>query len=171
MAATYVPIASTTLATTAASVTFSAIPATYTDLVVKVSARVASAVILTDMYWYVNSTGNSSDTLLYANGSTANSARNINAPTQWYAGQINGASATSNTFSSAEYYLPSYLNSFNKPASTFMVSENNSATDNSILIGANLKSNTATITSIIFDSNGQNFVSGSTFHLYGISNT
>ena len=165
-------ISSQTLASSAATVTFSSIPATYTDLVLRVSARVASAVSQTDMYIYTNgSQTNNSDTILYSNGSTVYSARNINAPAEWYGGQVDGASATTSTFSSAEYYYPNYAGSANKVGLAFMVSENNSATLNSILVGAELRSNTAAITSIIFDSNGANFVSGSSFYLYGISKT
>ena len=79
-----------------------------------------------------------------------------------------GSTATSSTFSNAEFYIPSYTASQNKPMSEFNVSENNDTTAY-ISAVAGLWSNTAAITSIVLNSiNSANFVSGSSFYLYGL---
>jgi hypothetical protein len=172
MAATYIPIASTTLGTTAASVTFSAIPATYTDLVLRVSARTDTASAIESCYVQFNSdtSTNYSYVLITGNGSAASS--NIYS-SQNYVGSIpaDAATATSNTFASWEVYVPSYLANQKKPLSIIGMQENNQ-TSAFIRPTAGLWQGTSAITSVSFTpTSGGNFVSGSSFHLYGISNT
>lgn len=79
MPATYEPIASTTLGADAASVTFSSIPGTYTDLVLVARYGIESAK-LTEVYVRFNSDSgtNYSLTNLYGTGSTAASNRSSN---------------------------------------------------------------------------------------------
>ena len=173
MAATYTLINSNTLGSSAASITFSSIPATYTDLVLKFSVRHDGALTASNMRMIINSdTGSSySDTRLYGNGSTATSA---NASTGTYAyaytGFINAASSTSNTFTNGEFYLPSYTSSSKKPFSTYNAVENNATTGYN-WVSAQLWQGTSTISSLSFESGGYNFVSGSSFWLYGIKNS
>jgi hypothetical protein len=174
MPATYTLISSNVLTSSAASVTFSSIPATYTDLVVRVSARTTQAGPNEVMIYTLNgNTGsNYSRTQLISNASTvisnmASAAANIRA------GWQDGDTATANTFGSAEIYIPSYTVTQNKPTSNFSVAENNSAgtADTYINATAGLFSITNAITSIAFATiNGNNFLSGSSFYLYGISN-
>jgi len=174
MAATYTLIASNTLSSSAASVTFSAIPSTYTDLVVKYSAR------STDtgsggqsMVFQLNgsSTSDYSMTLLRATASTASTVR-YSADTRFYSYvTINADGTTSNTFSSGELYVPNYAGSTNKPASHFGAMENNSTTTWYMDASAFLRSNTAAITEITLSVNTYNFKSGSSFFLYGIKNS
>lgn len=78
MAVTYEPIASTSLGSAAADITFSSIPATYTDLVLVLHGGFATAA--SDLYIQVgNSTidtgSNYSNTDLRGNGSAAASSR------------------------------------------------------------------------------------------------
>jgi hypothetical protein len=84
----------------------------------------------------------------------------------------NTSNDTANTFSNSEIYIPSYTISQNKPISGFFVTENNSTAADaaSINTAAQLWRNTAAITSITFTA-GSNFVSGSSFYLYGIKNS
>lgn len=172
MPVTYNLIASNTLSSSAASVTFSAIPGTYTDLVLRGSSRVSFAQAVIDFYITVNSiTSSYSDTSVYASGSSAVSGRNIWGGAGWYGGRNPGSTATSNTFGSFELYIPNYAGSTNKPASYISAAENNSSTDWQIYNAANLLSNTAVISSITVNSDGRNFVSGSSFFLYGIKNS
>jgi hypothetical protein len=173
--ATYTLINSNVLSSSAASVTFSAIPATYTDLVVRYSARTAEAVANELIIYTLNgNTGsNYSTTTLIGNSSTVVSNRTTSAA-NIRAGWQDGDLATANTFGSAEIYIPSYTATQNKPTSNFSVAENNSAGTAETYINANagLFRITDAITSIAFASiNGSNFVSGSSFYLYGISNS
>jgi len=170
--ATYTLIEAKTLASSAASVIFSAIPATYTDLVLKWSARTdASGSQYDSIYMKFNgNSANYSRTTLRGNGATASSQQ---ASSQTEANILISASAptgTSNTFSNVEIYIPSYTVSQNKPFSSFSAQENNTTT--AFIFGnANLWSNTSAITSIALTPEiGPNFVSGSSFYLYGISN-
>jgi hypothetical protein len=78
MPSTYTPIATTTLGSTASSVTFSSIPATYTDLVI-VSAPVGNGDAQVQMKFNNDSSSIYSYTILAANGASAVSARAVQA--------------------------------------------------------------------------------------------
>jgi hypothetical protein len=171
MANTYEAIARVTVGSGgAANMTFSSIPATYTDLLVKVSAR-------TDRSdWNDNSivrfnadTGNNySSRRLNGSGTTVESSSNTSQDGFYYL-NFNGATTTSNTFSNNEMYIPNYTSSNQKSFSAERVVENNSATDNMIAIIAGIWTGTAAITSIsIAPFYGTNFVQYSTATLYGI---
>lgn len=177
MATTYTLITSTTLTGSQASVSFSSIPATYTDLCLQISARSDDTSLPPSgniLAFQFNSNGaNYSATELKASNATANSTR-WSAQSNQYSGLngYDGANNTASTFSSFEIYIPSYTVSQNKTSSSFMVAENNSAGSNNIAATAQLWGNTAAITSVVFtNSNATNFVSGSTFYLYGIKNS
>jgi hypothetical protein len=170
--ATYTLISSNVLASSAASVTFSAIPATYTDLVLRVSARSDGAALVQDNLWLTfNGTGSGySGTNLQGNGSAASSNNNSAASILRIYNAANANGATANTFGNAEVYIPNYLVSQYKPVSGFGVAETN-ATGGYISATAGLSSNNAAITSIaIAMGNGSNWLSTSSFYLYGISN-
>jgi len=172
MANTYTLINSTSLSSSAASVTFSAIPATYDDLVLQISARSDNASNTTNIYVTLSGdTGsNYSETLVRGDGSNAYSDGFSNITPFFRSLQAVGDSATSNTFSSVELYFPKYTTSANKPASFFSITENN-ATAASLRAGAGLWRNSSAITSILIEQIGSNFKSGSTFWLYGIKNS
>ena len=170
MAPTYIPIASTTLSTSAASVTFSAIPQTYTDLVVRLSVRNDQSTTINYLRMTLNSNTGSvySNTVLRGDGSTVSSAADANV-TFMLIGVVNSNSSTSNTFANGEIYIPSYTASQNKPISGFGVGENN-ATFARMQAAAGLFRSTTAVSSITIANEGGSFVSGSSFHLYGISN-
>jgi hypothetical protein len=174
MANTYTLIEAQTLTSSAASVTFSSIPATYTDLVLRLSLRGDQAnyseIILLEFNG--NAAANYSYTAIRANSSTADSVRGT-AQTYGRVGYANSGNSTASTFGSAEIYIPSYTVSQNKPLSGIGISENNSSTAGEAYVTpyATLWSNTSAITSIkISPINGPNWVSDSSFYLYGISN-
>ena len=173
MANTYTLIASNTLSSSAASVTFSSIPGTYTDLVLRVSIRGAAAAINDYARLTVNSIATGySETDLYASGTSASSSRLTTRSNWLYGGGWHSANlGTSNTFSNTEIYIPNYAGSTNKIASRFSAQENNTANNNNIGVEALLLSNTAIISSVTVDGGGVNFVSGSSFFLYGIKNS
>ena len=163
---TYKPIASTTLSSAAATVTFSGIPSTYTDLVIRMSTRVDYATNDGNILIRFNgdTASNYSYTFVYGNGSSTVSSRGSTTRIIG-ASATQGTSSTSSTFATAELYIPNYLVSQNKPLSIDSATENN-ATEAFRTANAGLWRNTAAITSINLE--GGNFVSGSTFDLYGI---
>ena len=166
MAATYTLISSNVLSSSAASVTFSAIPATYTDLVVRISARATTANYANGFIVQLNGVGtNQSATWLIGNGSAASSAAYA-----FIGGYTDAATATANTFNSAEVYIPNYNSATNHPVSTFSASENNTTGSVFLTAQAGLWSSATAITSVKIQCDTDNFVSGSSFYLYGISN-
>lgn len=172
MASSRYLIASNVLGSSAASVTFSSIPSTYTDLVIRGSARTDRASNLIDfLYVTFNSdtATNYSDTMLFASVSSVLSSRETS-NTYWQTKAIDGDGATANTFGSFELYIPSYTISQNKPLSGFATPESN-ATDAYLGVSAGLWRNTAAITSINITKFGTNFVAGSSFYLYGLKSS
>jgi hypothetical protein len=168
--ATYTLISSNVLTSSAASVTFSAIPATYTDLVLRMSIRYDGSLVYgsTEIQLNSDSASNYSRTTLRGDGTSAVSERGSSNSVLLFPRSITGDTATANTFSNTEIYIPSYTASQNKPIAGFGVGENN-ATAANIAANAGLWRNVAAITSIFIQSNGTNFLTGSSFYLYGIS--
>jgi hypothetical protein len=169
MPATYTLIASTTADGTTSSVSFTSIPQTYTDLVVRLTARNTGTNVDNSLAVRPNgSTTNDSNTRLSGNGSTASSGRST---ADFDAGRITSGNATADTFGSVEMYIPNYTAATNKPMSAFGVAETN-ATAVEMRINALLWSNTSAITSLNITTDGVgNFASGSSFFLYGIKNS
>ena len=168
MPTTYQLISSNTLSTTAASVTFSAIPATYTDLVLRASIR-TDAGSPNVLLRFNGATTSFSDTAIRGTGSAVNSLTNTAASNYNYGGIANGTSSTTSTFTSLEWYIPSYTISQNKPSSVISAYENNGTTAYLTAV-ANLWSSTAAITEVLITQGSGNLASGSSFYLYGISN-
>ena len=171
---TYTLISSNVLTSTTASVTFSSIPATFTDLVLRISGRTTVTGQATDnleLRFNGSSSSIYSITRLRGDGSTASSSRNSGVTVINGLTAFDAADATTATFSSLEIYVPSYLASQNKPVSLFSAQENNNTTAN-VVFTAGLWRDTSAITSIYIGSNsGGSFVSDSSFYLYGIKNS
>lgn len=171
--ATYSLIASTTLTGSQATVTFSSIPSTYTDLVLRMSVRDTdtSTIIGSTTVTFNNDTSSIySVTNLFGNGSAASSSRQSNVAS--WSSNYNGSNTgvTTNTFSSLEMYIPSYTSTSSKAFSQSQAVENNAAsTGTQIGARAHLFRNTTAISSIEIAAY-VNFESGSTFYLYGIRN-
>lgn len=163
-------ISSQVLGTAAATVTFSSIPSTYKDLILRLSVRNDRAVTDGTLRLTINglSTSIYSWTYLQGNGSAASSARS-SATTSLSDIPLEGSSATSNTFSSVEIYIPSYTASQNKPVGIFGASETN-ATAIEIKANAGLIASTAAVSSIeLSNTSTFQFVTGSSFYLYGLA--
>jgi hypothetical protein len=151
----------------AASITFSSIPSTYTDLVIKLSARTTYTFNYApiDLSFNSSTTGFSAKDL-FGIGATPESQNRTN---RYFV--ISGASATSNTFGSVEIYIPNYSGSSNKTFSLDGVSEDNTTSAVKSLV-AGLWSNTSSITSIGLSATGSDtFVQYTTAYLYGIKNS
>jgi len=172
MASTYTLISSQVLASSAASVTFSSIPATYTDLVLRCSARSDGAVVDEEIKIVFNADTSTvySFTYLAADVTTTPSSSRFATRAFAWALFVDGASATANTFGNLEAYIPNYLSTASKPFSSFGVSETNAATP-IIAVTAALYQGSSGISSMALSpANGTNWVTNSSFYLYGISN-
>ena len=158
-------------------VTFSSIPQTgYTDLVIKCSTRSNNASNNPDLaYIYLNGSTATNYSLrrLYGDGSAAYSDSLSASPYFTTIGFSPANSATANTFSNNEIYIPNYASSNNKSVSIDTVSENNSSTTNytTVSMQAGLRAVTDSITSVSIGCYFGSFVQYSTFYLYGISNS
>jgi hypothetical protein len=168
MATTMKLIAKNLLTGSAADVTFSSIPSSpYTDLCVVCSTRSDRNTGTADnlIMEFNGSTSSYTYRALYGTGSAALS---LNASTS-VIGVSNQATNTSSTFSSAEIYIPNYAGSTNKSSSAFSAMETNASSVEMWAV-ASLWSDTAAITSIKLKPSGAgNWVSGSSFFLYGIT--
>jgi len=165
---TFIKIATVTVgAGGAATMGFSSIPATYTDLVVKFSVRDAAAGNPRLDLSFNGSTASSSGIRLTGNGTAAASSAIPNSPSYGYGG-TSGGNDTASTFTNGEIYIPNYASSNNKSYSVDNVGENNATAALAALV-ANLWSNTAAITSVTLTAGSGTFQQYSTATLYGIS--
>ena len=151
----------------AASVTFSNIPQTYTDLKIVASVRGSTSQVYDVMSMQINGTSTFNWKKLEGSGSAASSASGT---TNDNIAVMVGANATASTFGSADIYIPNYtVSGVNKSISVDSVSENNATTAYTDFY-ASLWTGTAAVTSISFTPQTSPFKEFSTFYLYGISN-
>jgi hypothetical protein len=173
MPITYFKIASVTVGSGgAASIDFTSIPATYTDLLIKISSRTTfTGSGVRDQIaikFNASSTSDYSDRWVYGIPSIATSSFGTSSATFSLIGYTSGNSSGANTFGSAEVYIPNYASNTNKSASGEGVGEDNSASTG-LAMSAILRANTAAITSIsIISYNAANLLQYSTATLYGI---
>jgi hypothetical protein len=172
MANTYGLIEAKTLSATAASVTFSSIPQTYTDLVLSISPRSTNSSTIGGIN--ITLSGNTSNiyryTRIYGEGSGGTVTRSYSSAGQpmtvhW----VNGGTSTASIFSNCELYIPNYTGTVAKPMSWKAVQEDNAGTAY-ITQHALFADLTSAVTSILLADNS-GFDVGTTFYLYGISNT
>lgn len=152
----------------AANIDFTSIPATYTDLVVKLSGRSTNASDQRIVVEFNNSSSNLSQRRLYANQTSTISDAPAGAiqPTG-----VNYSASTANTFSNFEMYIPNYRSSDNKSLGIDTVTESIDVVDPYRMFLAGLWSDSSAITSIKLTPIGGSFVQHSTAYLYGVSNT
>ena len=158
MAATYTPIASITLGATAASVTFSSIPQTYTDLVLVGSVSATAGLD----YWYrlnSDSASNYSNTRLTGDGSSAASARTSGADKTYF--NVLGTGTGQHNFI---MHLMNYSNTTTNK--TQLIRYDNAGTATALRVG--LWRSTAAISTVLIQTDSSTFTAGSTFNLYGI---
>ena len=171
MANTYLKIASVSLGSAAASIDFTSIPSTYTDLLLVHSTRsVSTGIAQASIIRFNGDTTSTNYTArrLLGSGSAASSDQT---PTISSGGFSNNSSATASTFSNTSVYIPNYASSNSKSLSIDTVTENN-ATEAYMALLAMRWSDTAAITSIVItNESGGNFVQYSTATLYGIKNS
>jgi hypothetical protein len=161
MPATYEPIATTTLGSATNSITFSSIPATYTDLrVVLVGATSVADSIR--MRLNSDTTSNYSRTQLLGDGATATSTR------------TSGSALITLTTVSTDTTIPTLITAdlFSYAGSTFktVLATNSQDYNGSGNVGRTvaLWRSTSAISTILLYTNAGNFNAGTTATLYGI---
>lgn len=174
MANTYTLIASNTVGSGGTSaITFSSIPATYTDLLVKVTARGTDT---GTNGWnqggitFNSSAANYSSTIIVGRGDLAAVSFTGGTSEIGYAFYISNSVTTANTFATADIYIPNYAGSNYKSVSSDFVEENSAA--RAIMgFNAGLWSDTSAITSLTLTPSTGTLVQYSTAYLYGIKNS
>ena len=163
MPSTYTPIATQTLGSATATVTFSSIPSTYTDLVLIISGRVSSTTgnNNTAIRFNGDSGNNYSMTRLTGDGLAAASDRVSNTS---YAGWALVANSSSSEFSPIIYNIQNYSNTTTNKT---LIGRGN-WTAQFVSATVSMWRNTTAITSIDITQTGTNWVVGSTFTLYGV---
>jgi hypothetical protein len=161
---TYVSIATQTLGSAAASVTFSSIPATYTDLVLVVNGCGDAGSTNMRLRFNSDTASNYSDTWITGDGATATSSRTTSVTST-----IGTPSGTGTTLGASTiiFNIMNYAN-----ATTYKTIINRASTASLGTDGVvSLWRSTTAINSITIGANGgftANFKAGSVFSLYGI---
>jgi len=170
MANTMTLIASSTVgAGGASSIDFTSIPATYTDLCIKLSGRTDRVLTVDGIAIRYNNdltAGNYSGKRIYGAGSGTPGSDSSASAMPF----MDASSSTTSVFGNAEIYIPNYAGSNAKSASIDGVGENN-ATTVYMGLGALLWSGTAAINRVsIYSETSNTFQQYSTAYLYGVKN-
>jgi hypothetical protein len=164
---TYEAIATQTLGSAAASVTFSSISGAYTDLILVINAadNATSDVYLQMGNGSIDTGSNYSNTILTGNGTTAYSARNSGATKILYA--YEGTPPTSPSFGT---YIIQFMNYSNTTTyKTVLCRANSASSGTDAIVG--LWRSTSAINQIQLSVQGATtYSTGSTFTLYGVLN-
>lgn len=175
MATTYTLINSTTLTGSQASVSFTSLSSyssIYTDLILRISARSDRTNPDYRMWLKINgSTANYATWMTYNAGGTPSGtgpygADSYGVPSAY--GIPNTGQSTSNTFSNIDIYFTNAFSSNYKSYTTDGTGENNGTGIGQALLSG-LWSDTSAINSLEVSNNtGLNWLTGSSFYLYGI---
>jgi hypothetical protein len=159
MATTYTPIATNTLGSATATVTFSSISGAYTDLVIVIEgALTSSAIAAITAQFNGDTASNYSVTNVSGNGTTASSTR-FSTQTTLYAGLL------STTRSNTIFNIMNYSNATTYKSTLSRANVSSST----VRATVGLWRSTSAITSIVFGIDvADTFIAGSTFTLYGI---
>jgi hypothetical protein len=162
MAKTYEPISSQTVGTAVASITFSSIPQTYTDLVLITNTGNGSgdkAIFVQLGNGSIDTGSNYSSTFLFGDGAAAVSGRTTTQTSMLASRTASGITGNGSII------LQNYSNvTTNKT----MLSRGNTVNGMAVLYVGLYRSTVAINTIKLFDESANNFSVGSTFVLYGI---
>ena len=158
MTSTYEPIATTTLSAGTASVTFSAIAATYTDLVLVFNGTSASNQSM-ELRFNGDTATNYSATRLYGDGSSAVSDRS----------STSDVMLVGNVYTTQTVNIIQVMNYANATTfKTVLCRSNNAGAQVSARVGLWRKTPEAITTILVRPGGGANFSTGGVFTLYGI---
>jgi hypothetical protein len=156
MPSTYEPIATNTLGSAAASVTFSSIPSTYTDIVLIQNSTGAGGAGASHLRFNGDTGANYSRTRLLGNGTAASSYRESSA-------NYIASDAPNSSISTTIWNIMNYANTTTNQ--TVLYRDNSTA----FVVGqVGLWRNTAAVTSLSITADAGTFAAGSTFTLYGV---
>ena len=164
MPSTYEPIATQTLGSAASSVTFSSISGTYTDLILVMNVGGSVSGNAMNMTFNSDTSTNYSDTGLWGTGSSAASGRHSNASNAALSIGIGVSTSASDTQTIVQ--IQNYSNS--TTYKTYLSRTGNTAGSypgTEAIVG--LWRSTSAITTVSVAC-GANWVTGSTFTLYGV---
>jgi len=176
MANTYVAIQTVTVGSGgSATIGFTSIPATYTNLQLLLSLRTtgtgSSAGSIGQITFNSTSSGYAvRDVYGFGSGGAGGGGFSF-ATTYIPTGRDDNANQTANTFSNQLVYILDYAGSNYKAVSVDAVNENNGTTGMTTALLAGLWSNTAAINAITITSGDGNYVQYSSATLYGIKNS
>jgi hypothetical protein len=177
MANTFELIASSTVgAGGAATIDFTSIVSTFTDLCLKVSLRGAGTSGNQEylLLRFNNDSGSNYTSRGLAGGGGAIGSGTRSAQTELWCSTssygANNANDTANTFSSGELYIPNYLGSTQKSVSVDTVVEQNSTSLGSLGITAGIWTGTSAINRITIFALSGNWAQYTTAYLYGVKN-
>ena len=162
MATTYEPIATTTLSSAAATVEFTSISGSYTDLVLVIDTAMSSSGATVYIRVNSDSGSNYSTTTLYGNGTSALSARLSNSTNGMMVGTYDGFSTER---LNAICHFMNYANTTTYKSMVNRFNQSNKSTDANVSLW---RSTSAITTILVRNNSSQTFASGSTFTLYGI---
>lgn len=170
---TYTAIAKTVLTGNQTTVTFSNISNSYKDLLIFISCRSDLAATDDNLSIRLNNSSSTvnSWTNIQVQASVVSSNRNSGFNRNYLTDSFTGANATASTFGVVKIYLPNYAGATSKVFSSIGVAPNNSSSLNMGVTASLWQATTAVSSIVIFPESGPNFVSGSRFDLYGISNS
>ena len=160
MANTYKLIEAQTLVTAQTTLSFNNIPGTYTDLVVRVSAKSTTTGWADIVIRFNGGGGTYHNVRIYGNGGGVGSDTS-----EWtnYSSVVNGTYQ----FSNIEYYIPDYASNRNKSWLAYNANAMNNVNQGfQTVAGGNW--NGAAITSVQITDYNTTMQAGSTFYLYGI---
>ena len=164
--ATYTPIATQTLGSAAASITFSSIPGTYTDLRLVLTGTCSAAGDYMAIQYNADTATNYSLTVLSGYGTgvqSTNTTSAVSIQTSW-----NGASSTTIPAMKSIDIL-SYAGSTNKTCLITASTDQNGTAGGAVELTVGLWRSTAAITSIkLFWIGSSNFATGTIATLFGI---
>jgi hypothetical protein len=153
----------------AASMTFSAIPQTFTDLYLVVCSRSIGGGYNPTLNLEVNADTSvvyvSKDLVGVGTAAGSNTRSTL---TYFFVGAHSGASSTANSFGSTSVLLPNYTGSANKTISCESVTEHQDPAAYQYLVAGTFPKTTAITSLRVFDPGGGGFVQHSTAYLYGI---
>jgi hypothetical protein len=165
MPSTYTPIATQTLSIAAASVTFSSISGSYTDLVLIANSRDTNVSSATTMFVRVNNVSSGtlySNTLLLGDGTVAASQRASN-QNEIGVYVSTGSTAAADTFASNILHFQNYANTTTNK--TILGRSNNAGSTVRASVAMFRSTNAITEINLL---PATTFAAGSTFTLYGV---